>query len=246
MRCIMNTKEDKKLTGDKEGLKKSGIIQLIRVSVALVLQVVIFFAAAGHFNLPRAWIFFGVTFLYFVISTIIVARFNPELINERTTNKSGSKSRDKLFLSLYVLLGLYIQPAVIGLDVGRFQWSSLGIVYLAVGYVIYLISCILNILTMVENPYFEATVRIQEDRDQHVVTTGPYKMVRHPGYLAAILWAAAAPLAIGSVFGLAAGGLVLVVLILRTSFEDKTLQSELPGYDEYTRRVKYRLFPGVW
>lgn len=99
---------------------------------------------------------------------------------------------------------------------------------------------------MIVNTYFEATVRIQNDRDHKVITAGPYKMVRHPGYVGAILWIVATPLIIGSVVGFVPVGIAGLVLIVRTWLEDKTLQSELNGYVEYAQRVKYRLFPGIW
>jgi protein-S-isoprenylcysteine O-methyltransferase Ste14 len=99
---------------------------------------------------------------------------------------------------------------------------------------------------MIENPYFEPTVRLQEDRGHQVVTTGPYSLVRHPGYLSGILWAFSIPLMIGSLYTFAPVILYSALMILRTYLEDRILHEELTGYAEYADGVRYRLFPGVW
>ncbi len=99
---------------------------------------------------------------------------------------------------------------------------------------------------MLVNPHFEVTVRIQADRDHKVVAAGPYAMVRHPGYLGAILWLLSSPLIAGSVLGMVPGGLAGFVFLLRAAREDRALQAELPGYADYARRVRFRLLPGIW
>jgi len=99
---------------------------------------------------------------------------------------------------------------------------------------------------MLVNRYFEASVRIQRDRGHRVITTGPYRIVRHPGYVGAILWGISTPLIIGSVYGLIPGSVAGIVRIIRTSLEDKLLCKELKGYVEYTKRVRYRLLPELW
>jgi protein-S-isoprenylcysteine O-methyltransferase Ste14 len=99
---------------------------------------------------------------------------------------------------------------------------------------------------MVVNPYFEPTVRIQKDRGHKAISSGPYKIVRHPGYLAGILFTLSMPLIVGSAFTFVPVGIYAVLFIVRTALEDKTLREELDGYAEYARRVKYKLFPGIW
>jgi protein-S-isoprenylcysteine O-methyltransferase Ste14 len=96
------------------------------------------------------------------------------------------------------------------------------------------------------NKFFEVTVRIQTDRGQKVIDTGPYAIVRHPGYVGGILFCVGTALCLGSVWALIPAGLASFLLVLRTRWEDQTLQAELPGYQEYTERVRYRLLPGVW
>lgn len=99
---------------------------------------------------------------------------------------------------------------------------------------------------MNSNPYFYATVRVQEERGHQTITSGPYQYVRHPGYVGAILWIISAPLVLGSWWALIPGGLTAALLIVRTALEDRSLQAELTGYAEYAGRVRYRLLPGVW
>ena len=144
------------------------------------------------------------------------------------------------------LSALLLLPAVAGLDVGRFRWSSLELPYAVVGLVSLVVSSVLTTWAMIENPYFEPTVRIQDDRGHHVVTTGPYALIRHPGYLSGILWVASIPPILGSLYAFLPVLLYTVLMCLRTYLEDRTLQEELPGYATYAERVRYRLFPGIW
>jgi protein-S-isoprenylcysteine O-methyltransferase Ste14 len=99
---------------------------------------------------------------------------------------------------------------------------------------------------MMSNRFFSAIVRIQKERGHTVVTTGPYRIVRHPGYLGAILHSFALPLLLGSVWGLMPAAVVVVGILVRTIVEDRVLRAQLEGYPEYARRVRFRLLPGVW
>ena len=144
------------------------------------------------------------------------------------------------------LTGLLLVPVVAGLDVGRYRWSSLGVYHALFGLVLMAASSILINWAMIENPYFEPTVRIQEDRGHRVVSTGPYGIVRHPGYLSGILWMLAVPLIVGSLYAFVPVALYSALMILRTHLEDRTLHEELVGYTDYAEKVRYKLFPGVW
>jgi protein-S-isoprenylcysteine O-methyltransferase Ste14 len=96
------------------------------------------------------------------------------------------------------------------------------------------------------NKFFSSVVRIQKDRGHKVIQDGPYKYVRHPGYVGIFFLAPAVPLILGSIWGLIPSGLFIIAIIIRTYLEDKTLHKELEGYKEYAKKVKYRLIPGIW
>lgn len=177
---------------------------------------------------------------------VILLKFNPEVIRARSEISIGEMEWwDKIFVLLFIPF-LIIMFIVCGLDAGRFQLSSLGMEFLAVGVMIFIPGWLLILWAMVENKFFENTVRIQEVRKQTVITTGPYAIVRHPGYVGMILFYGCAPFILGSLYGLIPALIVAVLFVMRTYFEDKTLQAEMVGYREYAKKVKYRLVPFIW
>ena len=115
-----------------------------------------------------------------------------------------------------------------------------------VGLVLFLLGGGLFLRAMGENPFFEKTVRIQRERDHRVIDTGPYRTVRHPGYVGMIAWLLSFPLLLTSTWAFLPVGLAVVCLLVRTALEDRTLRSKLPGYAAYSARVRSRLLPGVW
>jgi protein-S-isoprenylcysteine O-methyltransferase Ste14 len=228
-------------------LRGAVIKQLIVSAVMLAVMAAIFYASAGRTDIPRSWLLFGATLVHFTGSTLVVARLNPELISQRlTVRRAGSKSWDEVLMRVCNLTMLLLLPAVAGLDVGRYGWSALGAQYAVLGLALIAVSSMLISWSMAVNPYFEPTVRIQGDRGHRVVSTGPYGLVRHPGYLSGILWAVSVPLVVSSFYAFVPVLLYGALMVLRTQLEDRTLQGELEGYAEYARRVRYRLLPGVW
>ncbi len=215
---------------------------------AAFIQGMFLFVAAGTFALPRAWFFLLLSFIAIFGQMVLLAWRNPELVNHRARwrKKRDAKRWDKPLVIAFGVLGFEVLPVVIGLDVGRYRWSNLGTAWLAIGTALYILGTVLITWAMQVNTHFETTVRIQTDRNHHVVTRGPYRFVRHPGYVGAELWILAAPLIVGSAYGLIVVALVTVTLVVRTSLEDRTLQRELPGYADYATRTPYRLFPGIW
>jgi protein-S-isoprenylcysteine O-methyltransferase Ste14 len=227
--------------------RKAVVKQTMLSTAILGIMMAIFYASAGRTDIPRSWFLFGVAFIYFVVSNLALYRYNPSLLIQRLKiRREGSKTWDEVLVRVSNLTAMLLMPAVAGLDVGRFRWSSLGLPYAVVGIVFLVFASVLVNWAMIENPYFEPTVRIQNDRGHHVVTTGPYAIIRHPGYLSGILWVASIPLILGSLYAFAPFSLYTVLMSLRTYLEDKTLQEELPGYAKYSETVRYRLFPWIW
>lgn len=227
--------------------RASVIKQLLLTSVMLVIQMTIFFIAAGDINMPRPWIYFGAAFTHYAASTALLYKFNPELLAERLKMKrKGSKLWDEILMRITNLTVLIAVPAVAGLDLGRSHQSNLDVPFALAGFVSLIISTALLNWAMIVNPHFEATVRIQKDREHRVIATGPYRIVRHPGYLAGILFTTSIPLIIGSALTLLPAAIYALLTIIRTSLEDKTLHKELDGYPEYAKQVRHRLFPGIW
>ncbi len=233
---------------NRRRLRKPGVGVLVGSFLGAFIQGTLLFAAAGRLDLPRAWLFVAVSFVWMFGNGVTLALANPELLNQRGAwkKKKDAKAWDRRLVPLYGLAGFYGTPIVAGLDVGRYHWSNLGLWATVLGIVLVSLGWSLVTWAMLVNPHFEVTVRIQTDRHHRVVAAGPYALVRHPGYVGAGLLALGSPLIVGSAFGLIPAGLTVLVLVLRTDLEDKTLRSELPGYADYTQRVRYRLLPGIW
>jgi protein-S-isoprenylcysteine O-methyltransferase Ste14 len=195
----------------------------------------------------EAWVYAIISILGFVISRVIAGRRDPGLIAERAryTDQPDAKSWDKT-LSPLVGLGGALIPLVIGLD-ALYGWSEpfsmpvkmLGLAGILAGYA-------LGSYALVENRFFSGMVRIQTERGHQVVSSGPYRWIRHPGYAGALVTYLATPFFLDSIWALLPALFLTVVLVIRTSLEDRTLQEELDGYREYVGRVRYRLLPGVW
>jgi protein-S-isoprenylcysteine O-methyltransferase Ste14 len=232
---------------DAKKLRAAGIKSLLLASVMLALQMMIFFISAGNIVGPRPWAFFGASFTHYAVSTAVQYRLNPDLLVERLKmRREGSKLWDEILMRASNLTVLVAIPIVAGLDIGRFKWSSLDVQFVVLGFVFFCVSTILVNWAMAVNPHFEPTVRIQKDRGHKVISVGPYKIVRHPGYLAGILYALSVPLIIGSVLTFTPVGIYVILFMIRASLEDRTLQKELAGYADYAKKVKHKIFPGIW
>lgn len=227
---------------------KVNVIELIiRIILLAVGFALVLFLPAGTLDWPAAWAYLVLLFGFTIGITIWLARFNPELLEERMTGigKPGQKTWDKVFLLvlLPVFFGWYV---VMALDAVRFQWSRIPEWLQFIGAGILLAAFYIFYLTFRENTYLSPAVRIQTDRGQTVVSTGPYRHVRHPLYAGFILFTVATALMLGSAYGVL-GALVLNALIAwRATREEQVLQRELAGYGEYMSRVKYRFIPHLW
>lgn len=203
------------------------------------------FASAGTLDWPRAWCYLLAALVLEVLALSLLAFLAPDTLNHRGAFGVGVKRFDKAFIALWLALAL-VTPAVAGLDAVRFRWSSLPWFLFYGGLVVRVLASLFANWAMVENKHFEQFVRIQEERGHRVVTTGPYRFVRHPGYVAAVVGALTTPLMLGSAWTFIPAGLVALLFVVRTHLEDQTLRRELHGYQQYAQRTRFRLVPGVW
>lgn len=135
----------------------------------------------------------------------------------------------------YFLFVIIIIPLVAGLD-SRFEISTLPFHFTYIGLGFYFLSLLFSIWPMLLNSFFGETVRIQNDKDHKVVATGPYRNVRHPGYLDMLVCSLPIPFAFGSIYSFIPVSIMILLVFLKTYFEDETLQNELEGYKEYCQK----------
>jgi protein-S-isoprenylcysteine O-methyltransferase Ste14 len=206
----------------------------------------ILFGAAGTFDWPEAWIYIIIQFGWSAALTVWLWNHDPELLKDRLKfTKKSAKGWDKVLT--FASLPFYIPYLIIpGFDAVRYRWShvSLGVKVICFGLVI--ASFIWITWIMKENTFLSRFVEIQEERGHKVITTGPYRFVRHPMYIGATILLLSLPVALGSFYALIPVAFCIVFMIIRTVLEDKTLHRELEGYAEYAKRTRYRLIPGIW
>jgi protein-S-isoprenylcysteine O-methyltransferase Ste14 len=217
------------------------VLDYLKAGLFVVAAAAALFAAAGTVAIPGFWAYLAI---FAVVMIVSFAALDPDLLRERM-RPGGEKP--PLALRVFSLV-LFAHWIVAGLDRGRFHWSDdvpgwlqgICLFTVAAGYA-------LALWAMRVNRFFSSVIRIQTDRGQHVITSGPYAFVRHPGYTAGILIIAASGPALGS--WLAAALVVifsLPFLLYRTITEDRFLQVELAGYSDYAAQVRWRLVPGIW
>jgi protein-S-isoprenylcysteine O-methyltransferase Ste14 len=213
----------------------------------LLLQIGIILVTAGTFNIGwQLLIYFVILAGSYITELWVISRHNPEVLNERVKNiKSGTKSWDKILLSLYVISTFIVMNVFIGLDI-RSGWPRISFNYMYIGLVLYIFSVIISTKSLLANKYFESSSRIQTERNQMVISTGIYAIVRHPGYSSIILWALSIPLLTGAIYTFIPSLVIIILIGIRTYLEDRMLKRELKGYREYSYKVKYRLIPYIW
>ena len=223
---------------------RSGFRYILQRMTLFLVFAVILFVAAGTLDWIQGWVYLIYTLLAEIATLVILATKAPETLAQRGTQHAGVKGFDRVFGVLWVVLAL-VAPLVAGLD-KRLGWSSMPGAALYIGATVLAVGEVLAIWAMVENEHFEQFVRIQTDRPHRVVTTGPYKIVRHPGYAGAVLGALATPLILCTWWTLVPAGALAVLFVVRTALEDRALCKELEGYEAYSQRTHCRLFPGIW
>jgi protein-S-isoprenylcysteine O-methyltransferase Ste14 len=233
---------------DQKAVQSTSPRQWIGMLAVYLLIPLLLFVCAGDLGWWQAWVYSVLIVAAGVGGRILAERRHPGLMAERQSIEKfqDAKAWDKVLAPLTALSIGYPLMIVAGLD-HRFGWSPvvplwlivLGIFLIALGYAF-------AVWAFAENRFFSSVVRIQADRGHAVCDSGPYRIVRHPGYAGNILPLLGIVLALGSLWTLIPAAVALVIAVIRTALEDRTLLEELPGYQEYARRVRYRLFPGIY
>lgn len=223
-------------------LKKDIKKRFLQIALVWLITSLLLFVSAGTLNWLWAWIFIAIYPIYTFINLRILPK---ELIAERGKAKVNQKKWDKTITKLIILPSV-ITPIIAGLDI-RFNWTGEINLYIHLaGLFFYILGNFIVTWSMASNKFFSTVVRIQTDREHSVASSGPYKYVRHPGYVGIILNLMSSPLIFGSIWSLIPSFFGASLFVLRTALEDKTLKMELDGYKEFSGNVRFRLIPGVW
>ena len=213
---------------------------------ALVIFGAILFLAAGRLNWIQGWVYLGMNALTQALSAIVLIPRRPDMLAERSKVREGTKGWDRFLAPAIVIVGTLAVLVTAGLDI-RFGWSEpIPNGLWAFGLIMAFTSQMFVLWAMASNPFFAATVRIQEDRGHTVTSSGPYQFVRHPGYAGSLIYNLAIPIVLGSWWTFIPALLTIALTFVRTGLEDRTLHAELPGYESYAAKVRCRLIPGVW
>jgi protein-S-isoprenylcysteine O-methyltransferase Ste14 len=210
----------------------------------LVMDLVLF-GAAGRLDWTAAWILSLLVGGFLLVFVGWAMRNAPDLLAERSRMAENVKPWDKVIMAIYAGL-LFAMLIVAGLDAGRGRWSAVPVVWQIIGIAGLIPAGGLIWWAASVNQFLSRWARIQDDRGQYVINTGPYQYVRHPMYAGIFPFVVSVALALGSWWALIPAGLICALFVLRTALEDRMLQDELPGYREYAARVRYRLVPGIW
>jgi protein-S-isoprenylcysteine O-methyltransferase Ste14 len=203
------------------------------------------FLPVGRFDWLPGWYFIVFVGAAYGASALILARVNPAIYRARSRFQPGTKRWDLILLWL-MLPAMVAEVPLATFDAGRMAWSAVPLSVVILGYALLGAGIAVSAWAQAVNRFFEPGVRIQRERGQNIISSGPYAFVRHPGYVGALMMFAGIALALASWWALVPAVWAGAVLILRTSWEDALLQAELDGYADYARRVRFRLVPGIW
>ncbi len=221
---------------------------IIRFVLFLLISPVLLFGLSGHMNWPMAWAYVSINIGCALASRLILMVKSPDLLTERAQflQAEGTKSWDIRLVPLIALFGPLAVVIVAALDY-RFSWSPPLSPWLeSAGLVVFLLGILLGVWAITVNRFFSSVVRIQMNRGHQVVTSGPYRYIRHPAYAGNLFSILATALLLGSLWSLIPAILVVIGLIMRTHLEDRDLCRELDGYEAYAKVTRNRLIPGLW
>lgn len=222
---------------------------VIKGYVGALFAAVTLFVPAGRIDWAMGWVYVGLWLLWHTGMVLVLVPTNPELIAERASRSKDAETWDVTLMSIVGLLTI-AQTVVAGLDY-RFGWTArlwpdLPLLVQIAAALLAAAGRAVGVWAIRANAFFSKIVRIQADRGHTVVSDGPYRYVRHPGYAGTTLDNLAVPLVLGSLWCYIPSALIALGYIVRTALEDRTLRRELTGYAEYAQRVRYRLLPGIW
>ncbi len=221
------------------------IKRIVQVLITTLVQAVVLFLAAGTLRWDWGWVYIGTFLLGILVNGVMLFRANPLVIAERA-DKEGAQGWDLLWGGIAYIVIMAGIPVFGGLDF-RFDWTpDVGLIWHFVGLGSFLIGSLLFGWAMAYNAKFATIVRVGEEGTHPVAMDGPYRIVRHPGYLGFCFQSIGLPLLFGSWWGYILSVVGIIAVIIRTSLEDRTLQAELTGYDRLVVQTRYRLFPGIW
>jgi protein-S-isoprenylcysteine O-methyltransferase Ste14 len=234
------------------GVKKrtDSLAAVLKIIVGLIAAALVVIVAGYVFvNAPRlgwtlGWIYLGMVGVALSVNLACLLQWNPVLIERRMRIGKWAKWWDKVWAALFALAVMAI-IVVVNIEARDGASKAPGPAWL-LGLAFFVPGWALLTWSMVVNPFFEKTVRIQTDQGHHVIDKGPYAYVRHPGYTGLLGWIFSTPLLLASYWAFVPALFALATLVMRTALEDRTLQAELPGYSDYTTRVRFRLIPGIW
>jgi len=219
----------------------------VQIGFQFLLVAAILFLSSGRLDWWFAWVYLGLFVLGVSVNSFVILRTNPELIAERARQFTPeTKEWDRILGTLWGVMSAIVALLVAGLD-KRFGWSpQMPLAAQLAAMLVHMLGSAFSSWALVCNAFFAGTVYVQTERGHAVVSSGPYRLVRHPGYAGWMLSDLAVPLMLGSLWALLPKIIAVSALLARTALEDRTLREELPGYEEYTQRVRYRLVPGIW
>ena len=229
-------------------IRRAIVKWIVQSALGVVGYGLILFLAAGRWNWVWGWVLLGVLTAFLAAHPLILVPVNPELLVERGRGIRGAgvKAWDKWIAALAAGVMPVTSWVVAALD-SRLGWTGpVPLVYHLGGLLAMVLGFALFLWAMASNAFFSEGVRIQKERGHVAATGGPYRTVRHPGYVGAILAQLATPFLLGSPWASIPSVASAVLYVVRTCLEDRTLMEELQGYREYARRTRYRLLPGVW
>jgi len=231
-----------KLIESTPAIRHNVLRRLRQVIAVIIVTALLLFISAGSLKWLYAWLYMAFYVLTNLIGFFLVSL---EVLAERGSIKEHVEKWDPLLSGIIQLtwMGVYLAA---GLDF-RWRWTPPLATGVHIGAIlIFLLGCILTLWAMNANCFYSSTVRLQFDRGHNVCSSGPYRYIRHPGYLGMIIYGLASPLILGSLWAMLPMSVVIGLVLVRTGLEDKTLHQKLPGYREYANRVRYRLVPGIW